>query len=43
MRLHEKDTVDHSIPWMMLDARKSVEELHEEIKLIAKDTILACR
>lgn len=40
MYLKEKDTEqDNVVPWFVVDARKSIEELHSEISLIADEII----
>lgn len=41
MRLHAADITTASIPWHILDARKSIDELHAEIMTIAHSTITA--
>lgn len=40
MQLQAKDAEDGAIPWFVLDARKSIEDLHAEITAIANDVVL---
>lgn len=37
--LQQKDEEQRSIPWYVLDARKSIDELHQEISTIADEII----
>ena len=39
MNLQAADTASKVVPWHVLDARKSIEDLHSEITSIAKKTI----
>lgn len=40
MKLQEEDAGNSaSIPWHVLDARKTIDQLHEEIQVIAKATL----
>ncbi len=39
MYLQERDQHEAVVPWFVLDARKSVEELHSEIASIADEVI----
>lgn len=39
MYLREKDEAEANVPWFVLDARKSIEELQEEIRSIAEAVV----